>query len=77
MYDLHTIVLAFVFGGQYNTISQIARLLTAFYLAYIGTTNDLLPNALRDLCKFISLIYFVIVVVVSITNSAEYFKTLY
>jgi hypothetical protein len=62
---------AFIFGGQYNTISQIARLLTAFYLAYIGTNNDLLPESIRKICKFASVVYFGIVLAVAVINSTE------
>ena len=72
MLDLKFIVFAVVFGGQYNTISQIARLLTAFYLAYIGKNNDLLPESVRDLCKFLSLLYFTIVLTAAIINTTDY-----
>ena len=72
MFNLKFIVFAVVFGGQYNTISQIARLLTAFYLAYIGKNNDLLPESARDLCKFLSLLYFTIVLTAAIINTTDY-----
>lgn len=72
MFNLKFIVFAVVFGGQYNTISQIARLLTAFYLAYIGKNNDLLPESVRDLCKFLSLLYFTIVLTAAIINTTDY-----
>lgn len=72
MLDLRMIIFAVIFGGQYNTISQIARLLVAFYLAYIGKTNDLLPKGIRDLCKFLSLIYFGIVIMAAIINTFDY-----
>ena len=72
-HDLHTVVFAFIFGGQYSTISQIARLLTAMYLAYIGKNNDLLPDGARDLCKLLSLLYFGIVIWAAIINSVDYF----
>ena len=72
MFDLRFVVFAVIFGGQYSTIAQIARLLTAFYLAYIGKSNDLLPESIRELCKFLSLIYFSIVIVASIINTCDY-----
>lgn len=70
--DIHFILFAVVFGGQYNTISQIARLLTAFYLAYIGKNNDLLSESVRDLCKVLSLVYFGIVIAAAIVNTVDY-----
>lgn len=66
------IAFSIIFGSQFNTLSQIARLLTALYLAYIGKNNDLLPMPLRDFCKFMSLIYYAIVVIVAIINTLDY-----
>ena len=70
--DIHFILFAVVFGGQYNTISHIARLLAAFYLAYIGKNNDLLSESVRDLCKVLSLVYFGIVIAAAIVNTVDY-----
>ena len=70
--DIRFILFAVVFGGQYNTISQIARMLVAFYLAYIGKNNDLLSKSVRDLCKVLSLIYFGIVIAAAIINTVDY-----
>ena len=70
--DICFILFAVVFGGQYNTISQIARLLAAFYLAYIGKNNDLLSESVRDLCKVLSLVYFGIVIAAAIVNTVDY-----
>lgn len=70
--DIRFMIFGVVFGGQYSTISQIARLLTAFYLAYIGRSNDLLPEPIRDVCKFVSLIYFGITIAASIINTTDY-----
>lgn len=70
--DIRFILFSVVFGGQYNTISQIARLLAAFYLAYIGKNNDLLSESVRDLCKVLSLVYFGIVIAAAIVNTVDY-----
>ena len=72
MLNLRMLIFAIVFGGQYTAIAQIERLLIAFYLAYIGKTNDLLPEGVRDLCKFLSLIYFGIVIAAAIINTVDY-----
>lgn len=72
MIDLRMIVFAFIFGGQYNTLSQIERLLVALYLSYLGKTNDLLPNGVRDFCKYLSLIYFSIYIIAAVINSVDY-----
>lgn len=72
MIDIRMLIFAVVFGGQYNTLSQIARLLVALYLAYIGKTNDILPNWFRDTCKFVSLIYFCIVIAAALINTVDY-----
>ena len=72
--DFVFIVNAIIFGGQYNTLSQIARLLVAIYLAYVGRSSRILGEGLKDFLSFVSLLYLMIVALASIMNTIEYIR---
>ena len=72
MQDPRLLIFGALFGGQFNTLSQIFRILVAIFLAYTGTNNDLLSQSVRDLFKLLSLFFLLLTVVVGAINFNDF-----
>ena len=64
--------MAFLFGGQMNTLSQIFRILVALFFGYAATnyTERQIP---KYLFWFIAFCYLYLALAVEIINAVEYY----
>lgn len=67
-----TIFRAVVLGGQYGTLSQICRILTAFYMAYLAKNCQIFSPAVKSLLWCISLVFLSITAYAGIINVCDY-----
>ena len=65
-------VMAFLFGGQMNTLSQIFRILVALFMGYVAT-NYAERQFPKYLFWFISFCYLYLSIAVEFINAMEYY----